>query len=96
MKVSIEQLEFPSSIKDKLLKLKDISKLHIDFIGGKYIHFEKTNLSIHEPHQIVLSNDSNYFILINYENNYTLYDKSTMQNVTMESIKFLIFKMIEK
>ncbi len=40
MKVSIEQLEFPSSIKDKILKLKDISKLHIDFIGGKYIHFE--------------------------------------------------------
>ena len=45
MKVSIEQLEFPSSIKDKILKLKDISKIHADFIGGKYIHFEKTNLS---------------------------------------------------
>lgn len=96
MKVSIEQLEFPSSIKDKILKLKDISKLHIDFIGGKYIHFENTNLSIHEPHQIVISNDSNYFVLINYENNPTLYDKSTMQNITMESIKFLIFKMLEK
>lgn len=65
MKVSIEQLEFPSSIKDKILKLKDISKLHIDFIGDKYIHFE---------------------------NNPTLYDKSTMQNITMESIKFLIIK----
>lgn len=96
MKVSIEQLEFPSSIKDKILKLKNISKLQIDFIGGKYIHFENTNLSIHEPHKIVISNDSNYFILINYENNPTLYDKSTMQNVTMENIKFLIFKMLEK
>ena len=40
MKVSIKQLEFSSSIKDKILKLKDISKLHIDFIDGKYIHFE--------------------------------------------------------
>lgn len=96
MKVSIEQLEFPSSIKDKILKLKDISKLHIDFIGGKYIHFEKTNLSIHEPHQIVISNDNSYFVIINYENNPTLYNKSTMQNVTMENIKFLIFKMLEK
>lgn len=96
MKVSIEQLEFPSFIKDKILKLKDISKLHIDFIGGKYIHFENTNLSIHDPHQIVISNDSNYFVLIAYENNPTLYDKSTMQNVTMENIKFLIFKMLEK
>ena len=96
MKVSIEQLEFPSSIKDKILKLKDISKLHIDFIGGKYIHFEKTNLSIHEPHQIVISNDNSYFVIINYENNPTLYNKSTMQNVTIENIKFLIFKMLEK
>ena len=57
MKVSIKQLEFPSSIKDKILKLKDISKLHIDFIGGKYIHFENTNLTIHEPHQIIISNN---------------------------------------
>lgn len=96
MKVSIEQLEFPSSIKDKILKLKDISKLHIDFIGGKYIHFEKTNLSIHEPHQIVISNENSYFVLIAYENNPTLYDKSTMQNVTTENIKFLIFKMLKK
>lgn len=96
MKVSIEQLEFPSSIKDKILKLKDISKIHIDFIGGKYIHFENTNLSIHEPHQIVISNESSYFVLINYENNSTLYDKSTMQNVTIERVKFLIFKMLEK
>jgi len=96
MKVSIEQLEFPSSIKDKILKLKDISKLHIDFIGGKYIHFEKTNLSIHEPHQIIISNDNSYFVIINYENNPTLYDKSTMQNVTTENIKFLIFKMLKK
>ena len=96
MKVSIEQLEFPSSIKDKIIKLKDISKLHVDFIGGKYIHFENTNLSIHESHQIVISNDSNYFVIINYENNPTLYDKTTMQNVTIENIKFLIFKMLEK
>ena len=96
MKVSREQLEFPSSIKDKLLKLNDISKLHLDFIGGKYIHFENTNLSIHEPHQIVISNEYSHFVLIAYENNHTLYDKSTMQNVTMERVKFLIFKMLEK
>ncbi len=96
MKVSIEQLEFPSSIKDKILKLKDISKLHIDFIGGKYIHFENTNLSIHEPHQIVISNDIGCFVLINYENNPTLYDKATMQNTTMEKVKLLILKLLEK
>ncbi|WP_285816122.1 hypothetical protein [Thomasclavelia cocleata] len=96
MKISIKQLEFPSSIKDKILKLKDISKLHIDFIAGKYIHFENTNLSIHEAHQIIISNNDIYSVLINYENNPTLYDKSTMQNVTIDTIKFLILKMLEK
>lgn len=96
MKVSIEQLEFPSSVKDKILKLKDISKLHIDFIGGKYIHFENINLSIHEPHQIIISSENNYFVLIAYENNPTLYDKSTMQNITIDTIKFLILKMLKK
>ena len=96
MKVSIEQLEFPSSIKDKILKLKDISKLHIDFIGGKYIHFENTNLSLHEPHQIVISSEHSYFVLIAFENNPTLFDKSTRQNVTIDSLKFLILKMLEK
>ena len=96
MKVSIEQLEFPSSIKDKILKLKDVTKINTEFISGKYIHFENTNLSIHEPHKIVFSNDSNYFVLINYENDSTLYDKETMKSVTIEMIKFVILKLVKK
>ena len=66
------------------------------FRSGKYIHFENTNLSLHEPHQIIISNNDSYFVLINYENNPTLYDKATMQNVTIDTIKFLILKMLEK
>ena len=96
MKVSIEQLEFPSSIKDKILKLKDVTKINTEFISGKYIHFENTNLSIHEPHKIIFSNDRNYFVLINYENDSTLYDKETMESVTLEMIKFVILKLVKK
>ena len=96
MKVSIEQLDFPSSIKDKILKLKDVTKINTEFISGKYIHFENTNLSIHEPHKIIFSNDSNYFVLINYENDSTLYDKETMKSVTLEMIKFVILKLVKK
>ena len=96
MKVSIEQLEFPSSIKDKILKIKDVTKINTEFISGKYIHFENTNLSIHEPHEIIFSNDSNYFVLINYENDSTLYDKETMESVTLEMIKFVILKLVKK
>ena len=96
MKVSIEQLEFPSSIKDKILKLKDVTKINTEFISGKYIHFENPNLSIHEPHKIIFSNDINYFVLINYENDSTLYDKETMKSVTLEMIKFVILKFVKK
>ena len=96
MKITIEPLEFPLCVKEKLMKRPKISKLHIEFVNGNNIHFNKTNLSINEPHKIIISNDSNYFVIINYENNPTLYDKSTMQNITMENIKFLIFKMLEK
>ncbi len=96
MKVAIEQLEFPFSIKDKILKLKNISKINTEFIGGKYIHFENTNLSIHEPHKIIFSNDTTYFIVINYENDSTLYDNETMQSLTLEMIKFAILKLMKK
>lgn len=87
-------LEFPSSIKDKILK--DISKINTEFISGKYIHVENTNLSICEPHKIIFSNASNYFVLINYENDSTLYDKETMNFVTLEMIKFVMLKLAKK
>lgn len=67
MKITIEHLEFPLSVKDKITKIPKISKLHLDFISGKNIHFNKTNLSIKEPHKIIISNESSCLILISYE-----------------------------
>ena len=55
MKITIEQLEFPLCVKEKITKIPKISKLHLEFINGKNIHFDKTNLSIHEPHKIIIS-----------------------------------------
>ena len=52
MKITIEQLEFPLCVKENITKIPKISKLHLEFINGKNIHFDKTNLSIHEPHKI--------------------------------------------
>ena len=50
MKITIEQLEFPLCVKEKITKIPKISRLHLEFINGKNIHFDKTNLSIHEPY----------------------------------------------
>lgn len=95
MKVSIEQLEFPSCIKDKILKIKDITKLHIDFISGRYIHFDNTNLSIHEPHRIIISNDNTYFEIVAYNNDTNLYNKQNMQSITLDLLKKIISKLLE-
>lgn len=67
MKITIEHLEFPLCVKEKLIKIPKISKLHIEFVNGKNIHFDKTNLLNFINHlllilkeffrEILLSND---------------------------------------
>lgn len=41
MKITIEPLEFPLCVKEKLMKIPKISKLHIEFVNGKNINFDK-------------------------------------------------------
>ncbi len=94
MKITIEHLEFPISVKEKLLKIPKISKLHIEFVNGKNIHFDKTNLSINEPHQIIIGNDLSCIILLTYPNDNNFYLKDSLENITLETIKFLILKML--
>lgn len=93
MKITIEHLEFPLSVKDKITKIPQISKLHLDFISGKNIHFDKTNLSIKEPHKIIISNESSCLILISYENDNNLYVKDSHEIMTLSKLSDLILKM---
>jgi len=94
MKITIEPLEFPLSVKEKLMKIPKISKLHIEFVNGKNIHFDKTNLSINEPHKVIISNEKSCIILLSYPNDNNLYLKDSLEIITLESIKFLILKML--
>ncbi len=90
MKITIEPLEFPLCVKEKLMKIPKISKLHIDFVNGNNIHFDKTNLSINEPHKVIISNESSCIILLFYPNDNNFYLKYSLKIITLESIKFLI------
>jgi len=65
MKMTIEKLKFPASIKIKIMKIKNISKLELDFISGKNIIFENTNVALHESHKIIISNNISSVILLN-------------------------------
>ena len=95
MKITIEPLEFPLCVKERITKIPKISKLHLEFISGKNIHFDKTNLSLTDPHKIIISNESSCLILLSYENDNNLYLTDSLEIITLESIKNLIKKYIE-
>lgn len=46
MKITIEPLEFTLFVKENLMKIPKILKLHIEFANDKNTHFDKTNLTI--------------------------------------------------
>ncbi len=66
MKTTIEALTFPCKIIDKI-RIKTSSKnLSIRFVNGHIIKFNKTNLSVREPHKIIISNNYNTLIALLY------------------------------
>lgn len=73
MKTTIENLIFPSVLKDKLKMKVGMSNLDINFIAGHIINIDKTNLSITEPHKIIVNNKINTLIAYIYNDNDKIY-----------------------
>ena len=73
MKTTIEKLIFPSELKDKLKMKVGMSNLNIRFIEGHIINIDKTNLSITEPHKIIVNNNANMLIAYIYDDNNKIY-----------------------
>ena len=73
MKTTIENLVFPSVLKDKLKMKVGMSNLDISFIEGHIINIDKTNLSITEPHKIIVNNKVNTLIAYVYDDNNKIY-----------------------
>lgn len=67
MKTTIEALDFPSDIMKKLKMKVSTSNLDIKFLSGHIIKFNKTNLSVREPHRIIVSNPKNTLIALLYD-----------------------------
>lgn len=74
MNVSIEFLEFPLCIKNKILRIKNITKLNIEYIAGKNIVFNNSNLGLNEPYKIIISNNTQKIVLLCYDDS-NLYDE---------------------
>ena len=67
MKTTIENLIFPSELKDKLKMKVGKSNLKINYIEGHIIKIDKTNLSITAPHKIIVNNNTNTLIAYVYD-----------------------------
>ena len=67
MKTTIENLEFPSDIKKRLKMKVSTTNLNIEFLSGHIIKFNQTNISVREPHRIIVSNSKNTLIALLYD-----------------------------
>lgn len=67
MKTTIESLDFPSEIKNKLKMKVSTTNLKIKYLSGHIIKFDKTNLSVREPHRIIVSNYNKILIALLYD-----------------------------
>ena len=70
MKTTIETLTFPCEVIDKIKIKTSFRNLSIRFVNGHIIKFNKTNLSIREPHKIIITQDTivSYFVCKSHYN----------------------------
>lgn len=73
MKTTIETLTFPCEIKQKLKMKASFGNLNIKFINGHIIKIDKTNLSIQEPHKIIITNKQNILVAYIYNDSNEIY-----------------------
>ena len=84
MNVSIEILEFPLCVKNKILRIKDITKLNIEYIVGKNIIFNNFNLGLKETHKIVINNGKKRIVLLCYDDT-NLYNEGLSEILTISN-----------
>ncbi|MBO5182859.1 MAG: hypothetical protein J6B64_00440 [Bacilli bacterium] len=88
--VSIEILEFPLCIKSKILRIKNITKLNIEYIAGKNIVFNNSNLGLKEPHKIIISNNTQGIVLLCYDDDTNLYDENLSRTITITELTNIV------
>ncbi len=89
MNVSIEILEFPLCVKNKILRIKDITKLNIGYIAGKNIVFNNSNLELKEPYKIIISNGIDKLVLLCYDDT-NLYNEELNAIVTLSELTNIV------
>ena len=51
------------------------ANLNIEFLSGHIIKFNQTNISVREPHRIIVNNSKNTIITLLYDNINKIYEQ---------------------
>lgn len=73
MKTTIENLDFPIDVRNKLKMKVSATNLKFEFLSGHIIKFDKTNLSVREPHRIIVSNSNQVLVALLYDDSEKIY-----------------------
>ena len=77
-------------IKNKILRIKNITKLNIEYIAGKNIVFNYSNLGLNESHKIVISNNTQRIVLLCYNDDSNLYNEDLSDIITITELANII------
>ena len=77
-------------IKNRVLRIKDITKLNIEYIAGKNIVFNHSNLGLNEPHKIIISNNTQGIVLLCYNDDSNLYNEDLSRTITIAELTNII------
>lgn len=73
MKTVITELPFPCEIKNKIKMKVSTGNLEIKFLPGHLIKIDNTNISIEEPHRIIVKKDNMILLAMLYNNEDKIY-----------------------
>ena len=73
MKTVITELPFPCEIKNKIKMKVSTGNLEINFLSGHLIKIDNTNISIEEPHRIIVKKDNTVLLAMFYNNEDKIY-----------------------
>lgn len=73
MKTVITELPFPCEIKNKIKMKVSTGNLEINFLSGHLIKIDNTNISIEEPHRIIVKKDNMILFAMLYNNEDKIY-----------------------
>ena len=67
MKTVITELPFSCEIKNKIKMKVSTGNLEINFLSGHLIKIDNTNISIEEPHRIIVKKDNMVLLAMLYK-----------------------------